>query len=66
MIEEKRRILISEGNKICKLLFKCDFAQKLNFFCCERNILINIADVINVNKIKNKELLIEAFFSIFI
>ena len=59
-------MLKSEGNKICKLISKCDFVQKLNFFYCERNILINIADIINVNKTKNRRLFIEVFFNIFV
>ena len=66
MTEEKKRILKLKGNKICKLISECNFAQKLDFFCCKRNILINIVDVINVNKMKSRELFIEAFFNIFI
>ena len=66
MTVKKGRMLKSEGNKICKLVSECDFAQGLDFFCCERNILINIAGVINVNKMKNKELLIETFFNILV
>ena len=60
------RMLKSEGNKICKLISECDFAQGLDFSHCERNIFINTADVINVNKIKSKKLLVEAFLNIFI
>ena len=66
MIEEKGRMLKSEDNKICKLISECNFAQRLNFSCYERNTPINTADVINVNKIKNKKLLVETFLSIFI
>ena len=55
-----------ENNKICKLIFECDFIQRLDFSCCERNIPINTADVININKTKSKGLFIETFFSIFI
>ena len=66
MIEEKERMLKPEGSKICKSVSEHDFAQKLDFFYCERNISINIADVINVNKTKNRELFIKAFFSIFV
>ena len=66
MTAEKERILKPEGNKICKLISEYNFAQKLDFSHCERNIFINTADIINVNKIKNRELFIEEFFSIFI
>ena len=58
-------MLKSESNKICKLISEYNFAQELNFFHYERNTLINTADVINVNKTKNRELLIKTFFSIF-
>ena len=66
MTEEEGRMLKLENNKIYKLISECNFAQKLDFFYCERNILINIADVINVNKTKSKELFIETFLNIFI
>ena len=66
MIEEKGRMLKSEDNKICKLISEYDFAQRLDFSHCKRNTLINIADVININKTKNKEFLIETFLSIFV
>ena len=55
-----------EDNKIYKLIFEHNFAQRLNFSHCERNILINITDVINVNKMKSRELLIKIFLSIFV
>ena len=55
-----------KSNKIYKSVLKHSFTQKLNFSHCERNILINTADIINVNKIKSKEFFIEVFFSIFI
>ena len=66
MTAEKEKMLKSENNKICKLISECDFAQKLDFSHCERNIFINIANVINVNKIKNRKLLVKTFFSIFV
>ena len=66
MIAEKRKMLKLKGNKIYKLIPECDFAQGLNFFYCKRNTLINIIDIINVNKIKSKEFFIKAFFSIFV
>ena len=65
MIKEERRMLKSKGSKICKSVFKYNFAQELDFFHYERNILINTADIINVNKTKNRELFIKAFFNIF-
>ena len=64
MTEREGRMLKSEDNKICKLVPGHNFAQRLNFSHCERNTLINTADVINVNKTKSKELLIETFLSI--
>ena len=54
-----------KGNKICRLISECDFTQKLDFSHCERNILINTADVININKIKSREFFIKTFFNIF-
>ena len=66
MTAEEGRMLKPEDNKICKLVSECDFTQRLDFFCCERNILINIADVINVNKIKSRRFFVKVFFSIFI
>ena len=66
MIEEKRRMLKLKSSKIYKLISECDFAQKLDFFCCKRNILINIVNVINVNKMKSREFFIKTFFNIFI
>ena len=59
-------MLKPEGNKIYKLIFKCDFTQRLDFSHCKRNISINTADVINVNKMKSRELFIETFFNIFV
>ena len=66
MIEEKGRKLKSEGSKIYKLISEHNFTQRLNFSHYERNILINTADIINVNKMKSRRLFIEAFFNIFI
>ena len=66
MIAEKGRMLKLKNNKICKSVFEHNFIQRLNFSHCEKNTLINIAGVINVNKIKNKELFVETFFSIFV
>ena len=66
MTAEKGRMLKLKDNKICKLISEYNFAQELNFFYCERNILINTADVINVNKMKSRELFIETFLNIFI
>ena len=59
-------MLKSEDNKICKLISEHNFIQELNFFYCKRNISINTADVINVNKTKNKEFFIKTFFNIFV
>ena len=59
-------MLKSKNNKICKSVSECDFTQRLDFSHCERNIFINTADVINVNKIKNKKFFIKIFFNIFI
>ena len=59
-------MLKPEGSKICKSVPEHNFAQGLDFSCCERNTPINTVDVINVNKMKNKGLFIEAFFSIFV
>ena len=59
-------MLKSEGNKICKSVSECDFTQGLSFSHWERNIPINTADVINVNKTKSRELFVETFFNIFI
>ena len=47
-----------KNNKICKLISEYNFVQKLNFFCYKRNIFINTADVININKTKNREFLL--------
>ena len=55
-----------ENNKICKLIFEHNFAQRLNFSYYEKNTLINTADVINVNKMKNKEFFVEIFLNIFV
>ena len=57
---------LEDNNKICKLIFKYNFAQRLDFSHCEKNFLINTADIINVNKIKSKRLFIKIFFNIFI
>ena len=59
-------MLKSESNKIYKLISECNFIQKLNFFYYKKNNLINTANIINVNKIKNKEFFIKTFFNIFI
>ena len=63
MTAEKERMLKLKNNKICKLISKCDFTQKLNFSHCKRNTLINTADVININKIKNKYFLLKHFLA---
>ena len=55
-----------KNNKICRLISECDFAQELDFSHCERNIFINTADVININKMKSRELFIKTFFNIFV
>ena len=47
-----------KGNKICKSVSGCNFAH------CERNTLIDTAGVINVNKMKSRELFIKIFLSI--
>ena len=64
MTEEEGRRLKSEGSKICRLVSEHNFAQGLDFSHCERNTPINTAGVINVNKIKSRGLLVEAFLSI--
>ena len=56
----------SEGNKIYKSVSEHNFTQRLHFSYCKRDTFINIADVINVNKIKSRELFIKTFFNIFI
>ncbi len=52
---------------ICIQISKCNLAQKLNFFCKQRDFFIYIDDVIviNVHDMQSEELLIWAFFNDF-
>ncbi len=52
---------------ICIQIFEHDLAQKLDFFCKQRDFFIYIDDVtvVNIHDMQSEELLIWAFFSDF-
>jgi len=60
MIEVRMRKLRLVNKMICIQISKCNLAQKLNFFCKQRDFFIYIDDVIviNVHDMQSEELLI--------
>ncbi len=67
MIEVRMRRLKLVNKMICIQISERDLAQKLNFFCKQRDFFIYIDDVIviDVHDMQSEKLLIWAFFNDF-
>ncbi len=67
MIEVRMKRLRLVDKMICIQIFERNLAQKLNFFCRQRDFFIYIDDitVVDVHDMQSEELLIWAFFNDF-
>ena len=55
-----------KNHKIYISILERDFVQELNFSRWKRNIFIDIARVVEINKTKKRKLLVETFFNNFV